>query len=224
MKKLPSSPVKRVAFYNNKGGAGKTTFSVHTAFLAEEWLLSTFLACLDRQGNSLVWLSGGDGVAREQSFYERSEHLSVIYSPQVMPDLENVDVVLADCPPEIEIALTVNPTLWVVPVHGRMGFQGLANVVQDLVASKAEVLVVRNNVGRGGPSVQKSLQEALSHLKGVTIYPEDIIESDTIIRAEEWHEAAWRIPHSSKSKGAAAMKRLCEYILKRCGFSPRKGS
>lgn len=224
MKKLTSPAVKRVAFYNNKGGGGKTTFSVHAALLAEEWKINTILACMDRQGNSLVWLSGGDGMAREESYFERSEHLSVVYSPQVMPELENVELVLADCPPEIEIALTVNPTLWVVPVHGRMGFQGLANVVRDLVDSKAEVLVVKNNVGRGGPSVQKSLNEALTHLKGITIYPEDIVESDTIVRAEEWHEAAWKIPHSVKSKGAAGLKRLSEHVLRRCGFSPRKGS
>lgn len=222
MKKLPPSTVKRVAFYNNKGGVGKTTLSVHTALLAEEWLIKTILACLDRQGNSQIWISGGDAVAREESYYERSEHLSAVFSPQVMPEIENVDLVLADCPPEIEIALTVNPTLWVVPVHGRMGFQGLANVVRDLVESKAEVLIVRNNVGRGGPSVQKNLEEGLERLKDVTIYHENIPETDTILRAEDWHDAAWRIPHSSKSRGAAAMKRLCEHILKRCGFTPPK--
>lgn len=71
MRKLPSG-VKRVAFYNNKGGGGKTTLSAHTALLAEEWRVNTILACLDRQGNSLVWLSGGDAIAKVDSFYERS--------------------------------------------------------------------------------------------------------------------------------------------------------
>ena len=218
MRKLPSG-VKRVAFYNNKGGGGKTTLSAHTALLAEEWRVNTILACLDRQGNSLVWLSGGDAIAKVDSFYERSPHLSVVYSPQSMPDLENIDLVLADCPPEIEIALTVNPTLWVVPVHGRMGFQGLQNVVRDLIESKAEVIVVKNNVGRGGPAVQKGLDKALEFVKGVTIYPEGIPESDTIGRSEELYAASWALPHSSKSYGAAAMKKFCEYVLKRCGFS-----
>ncbi len=218
-----SSTVKRVAFYNNKGGGGKTTLSTHTAFLAEEWGIRTILACLDRQGNSLAWLSNGDAVAKRDAFHERSPNLSVIFSPQVMPELANVDLVLADCPPEVEIALSVNPTLWVVPVHGRMGFQGLTNVIQDLVASKAEVLIVKNNEGRGGPAVQKSLENALGHLKGVTIYPEGIPESDTIGRAEELYGAAWRIPYAVKSQGAASLKRLCEDILRRCGFSPQKG-
>lgn len=95
MKILPPV-VKRVAFFNNKGGGGKTTMSVHTGFLAEEWKIRTILTCLDRQGNSLMWVSGGDGVAKLDAFYERSEFLSVVYSPQSMPEIENVDLVLAD--------------------------------------------------------------------------------------------------------------------------------
>ena len=55
MKSLQSS-VKRVAFFNHKGGCGKTTFTVHTAFVAEEWRVRTILACLDRQGNSMGWV------------------------------------------------------------------------------------------------------------------------------------------------------------------------
>lgn len=219
MKKLGAG-IKRVAFFNNKGGGGKTTFSVHLCLLAEEWLLRTYLVCLDRQGNSLLWISGGDGITKVDSFYERSEYLSAVYSPQSMPAIDNGDLVVADCPPEVEIALTVDPTLWVVPVHGRMGFQGLQNILRDLVESKAEILIVKNNVGRGGQAVKRRLEEALGQLKGVTIYPEDIPESDTIVRAEDLYGAAWSISYSTKSQGAAAMKRLCEYILKRCGFTP----
>ena len=148
MKSLQSS-VKRVAFFNHKGGCGKTTFTVHTAFVAEEWRVRTILACLDRQGNSMGWVSKGDKAAKADAFYERSDYLSAVFSPLVMPDIENVDLVLADCPPEFDIALTVNPTLWVVPVHGRQGFDGFTNVMEDLIRSRAEILVVKNTVGRG---------------------------------------------------------------------------
>jgi hypothetical protein len=69
MKSL-QSPVKKVAFYNNKGGAGKTTLSIHTALLAEEWKIRTIVACLDEQGNSLMWLSKGDKVAKVDALRE----------------------------------------------------------------------------------------------------------------------------------------------------------
>ena len=74
--------------------------------------------------------------------------------------------------------------------------------------------------------MRRNLEQALGHLRGVTIYPEDIPESDTIPRAEDYHGAAWSIPYAKKSQGAAAMKRLCAYILKRCGFAPptKKGA
>ena len=225
--KSSQSTVKRVAFFNNKGGCGKTTFTVHTAFVAEEWKARTILACLDRQGNSMMWVSKGDKVAKADAFYEKSDYLSAVFSPLVMPDFENVDLVLADCPPEIEIALTVNPTLWVVPVHGRQGFEGFTNVVEDLIASKAEVLIVRNTVGRGGPSAKRNLEEALARLKpskNLSIYPDDIIDSDTIIRAEDLCDAAWAISYAKKSNGAAALRKLCEHILRHCGFAPQKGS
>ena len=226
MKSLQSS-VKRVAFFNHKGGCGKTTFTVHTAFVAEEWKVRTILACLDRQGNSMGWVSKGDKAAKADAFYERSDYLSAVFSPLVMPDIENVDLVLADCPPEFDIALTVNPTLWVVPVHGRQGFDGFTNVMEDLIRSKAEILVVKNTVGRGGPSVKRNLEEALAKLppaKNLTIYAEDIPDSDTIIRGEDYCDAAWGIPYGKKSNGAAALRKLCEHILRRCGFAPQKGS
>jgi len=168
MKSLQST-VKRVAFFNNKGGCGKTTFAVHTAFVAEEWKIKTILACLDRQGNSLVWISKGDRAAKADAFYEKSDYLSAVFSPLVMPDIENIDLVLADCPPEIEIALTVNPTLWVVPVHGRQGFDGFTNVVDDLIASKAEVLVVRNTV-RFPCEIDAKLQDLVEYHEGTMVW------------------------------------------------------
>lgn len=219
MKTSPHA-VQRVAIYNNKGGGGKTTFAVHLALLAEEWLINTFLVGLDRQGNALHWISDSDAVAKEDAFFERSPHLSAVYSPQSMPEIENAELVVADCPPEVEIALTVNPTLWVVPLHGRMAFQGLQNVLRDLIESRAEVLVVQNNVGRGGAAVARGMEKALPFLKGVTIYPGGIPESDTVGRAEDCHAAAWALPYAVKSKGAAALRELCEFILRRCGFSP----
>lgn len=226
MKSLQSS-VKRVAFFNHKGGCGKTTFTVHTAFLAEEWKVRTLLACLDRQGNSMGWVSNGDKAAKADAFYERSAYLSAVFTPLVMPDIENVDLLLADCPPELDIALTVNPNLWVVPVHARMSFEGFTTVMEDLIRSKAEVLVVKNTVGRGGPSVQRNLDEALAKLppsKNLAIYEGGVPDSDTIIRAEDYCDAAWRIPYAKKSNGAAAVRKLGEHILRRCGFTPPKGS
>jgi len=221
------SPVKRVAFYNNKGGAGKTTFSVHTALLAEEWKIRTIVACLDEQGNSLMWLSKGDKLAKADAFYEKSPYLSVVFSPLVMPDIANVDLVIADCPPSINIALTVNPTLWVVPVHGRQGFQGFQTIIDNLLASKAEVLVVKNMFNRGGASVQANLEEGVASIKpakNLTKYPDGIHDSDTILRAEDYCDAAWAIPYGKRTNGATDLRRLSEYILRRCGFAPPKGS
>lgn len=52
--------MRTVAFYNNKGGVGKTTLAVHVALRAAlHHGLRTVAMGLDRQGDLLRWLSGG---------------------------------------------------------------------------------------------------------------------------------------------------------------------
>jgi hypothetical protein len=75
--------------------------------------------------------------------------------------------------------------------------------------------------------VKRNLEEALARLppsKNLTIYADGIPDSDTIVRAEDYCDAAWRLPYAKKSNGAAAVKKLCEHILRRCGLAPQKGS
>ena len=52
--------MKTIAFYNNKGGIGKTTFSVHVALYAAKHHIRTLAVGLDRQGDLCRWLAGGD--------------------------------------------------------------------------------------------------------------------------------------------------------------------
>jgi cellulose biosynthesis protein BcsQ len=214
--------MKILAVYNNKGGGGKTTFSAHLLFLAEEWAINTLGVGLDRQGDLLKWMSKGDAIAKDDAYYERSNHLSIVYSPMQMPKLSGVDLVVVDCPAEVEIALTVDPTMWLVPVHGRLGFENMHNILADLKETKGEVLVVRNNGGRGGQMMDRSLSDALKKTSGITLYPDVIPESDTICRASDFREAAWSVPYANRNqmmtKGAMAMRKLSEFTLGRLGF------
>jgi cellulose biosynthesis protein BcsQ len=214
--------MKTIAVYNNKGGAGKTTIAAHLCLLAEEWQVPTIGAGLDRQGDLLKWMSQGDAVAKEDAFFERSEFLSIVYSPMVMPELRGVDLVVIDCPVEVEIALTVNPSMWIIPVHGRLGFENMHNVLSDILATKSTVLVIKNNGGRGGVMVDRNLDAALKAVKGLTVYADTLPESDTICRSADFADAAWNLPYANRkmvtTKGASAIKNMCTHVLTQCGF------
>jgi cellulose biosynthesis protein BcsQ len=65
--------MKTVAFYNNKGGVGKTTFAVHFALhAAQNRGLRTVAVGLDRQGDMMRWLSGGEAEIGDGSVYRHS--------------------------------------------------------------------------------------------------------------------------------------------------------
>ena len=66
--------MKTVAIFNNKGGVGKTTLAVHLAlFASEQQRLRTVAIGLDRQGDLLRWLSGGNVTVGDGPVYEHSK-------------------------------------------------------------------------------------------------------------------------------------------------------
>jgi hypothetical protein len=141
---------KTIGVYNNKGGVGKTMTASHLAWYAEYQEIKTIAVCIDNQGDLFRILSRGDGAMKEGTFFERSPFLSVVFSPKKVPKFTNVDLVLVDCSPAIEVALSFSPSLWLVPIHGRLAFENMHNVLGELEASASEVLILKNMSGRGG--------------------------------------------------------------------------
>ena len=219
MKKM----MRRIAVYNHKGGIGKTTIAVHLAYYAEELKIRTFATCIDPQGDLWRWLSGGDAIQTDEAIFERGS-LTAVYARGVVPDFRDdvAELMIVDCSPDIELSLTLKPHLWVVPVHGRMGFENMTSVIEDL-RSVGDVLVVCNSVGRGGRRAMKDLRHALSCIKGLKVAETELIESDTITRSGELYRPVWDIPYANRSRAPGIMKKLCREVFKtaKVPLSPR---
>ncbi|MCA9720068.1 MAG: ParA family protein [Myxococcales bacterium] len=212
--------MKTVAFYNNKGGVGKTTLAVHFALFAELLKLHVLAVCLDRQGDMLRWISDGAASAGEAGVFKKSEFLSAIYSPMSIPKIKSgIDLLIADCPPAVQIAAEIDPSIWIIPILGRLGFENLFTILDDLRDSKAEVIVLMNRKGGGGKRQEKKMHEALSKIKRVTYYEPGIRQANAVSRVTNEFSAVW---DDTFAKGVRAdLENFCRFLLKRCGLRSR---
>lgn len=209
--------MKTVAFYNNKGGVGKTTLTVHLALYASKVCKHTVVAaCLDRQGDSYRWLTDGEGV-RGEGAHRVNPKLSAIYTPHAAPDIgPAADLVVLDCPPSENIGVMVRPNIWVVPITERLAAENLYNVIEDLRGSDAEIILVLNRRGEGGRRQLQKMIEAVSNVKKTTYYERGIGRADAIVRITNEFSDIWSDPFARKIK--EDMTEFCKYILRRCGL------
>ena len=207
--------MKTIAIYNNKGGVGKTTLAAHLALSAEKRGVRTMAVGLDRQGDLMRWLSGGDRTIRDGDVYDHSEHLSVLYSPDVFPGgLKGLDLVVVDCPPAIDVATGAAADLFVVPVDGRLAIQDMMNVLGQLYEA-GHVLVVFNRADAGGKRTLAAMQRAVARLPRLDVWPEIVPDSAAIKRAGEYLVPAWEVPYGAGTRGVVVLQRLCADLLDR---------
>lgn len=206
-----------MAFYNNKGGVGKSTLAVHTAIYASRVCKFVVVAaCLDRQGDSYRWLSDGQG-GRGEGAFRVNDKLSAIYTPMEAPDIgPAVDLVVLDCPPSEKIGVMVQPDIWVVPITERLAAENLYNVIDDLRGSDAEIVLVLNRRGEGGRRQLRNMVEAVSKIKKTTYYERGIRRADAIVRVTNEFSDIWSDPFARNIK--EDMTEFCKYILRRCGL------
>ena len=212
--------MKKVAVFNNKGGVGKTTVSVHLALWAsQQYRLRTVAVGLDRQGDLIRWLSGGNVAGGDGSVFEFSDRLTALYSPNQQPDMRiKADLCILDAPPSLALAATIQPDLWVVPVDGRLALEDMHNALPDLQASKAKILLVINRAEAGGTRTLAALKKACGQTPKVTVWSTPVPDSPAIKRAAEYYRAVWDVPYGSTSEGNKTIVALCDGILKMVGL------
>lgn len=214
--------MKTVAFYNNKGGVGKTTFAVHCALRAADHGLRTIAIGLDRQGDLLRWLSGGEVSVGDGTVYKYSDNLTAIYSPNQPPNFRlNADLAVMDTSPSLALAGSVRADLICVPVDGRLALEDLQNALPDLMASQAKLLIVINRADAGGARTLTALKKACSKVPKITVWPTAVPDSPAIKRAAEYYRPVWDVPYGETSAGSKILKDLTDGILQLVGLGGR---
>ena len=216
--------MKSVVIYNNKGGVGKTTIAVHCALWAAlHHRLRTVAIGLDRQGDILRWLSGGEAWVGDGTVHQHSPNLTVIYSPNQQPNMRlNADLVVMDSSPSLALAGSVRTDLVVVPVDGRLALDDLQNALPDLIESQAKLLVVMNRADAGGTKTLAALKRACAKVPKMTIWPAMVPDSAALKRAAEYYRPVWDVPYGENSEGAKAIKALSDDILRMLALGARR--
>ena len=213
---------KTIGVYNNKGGVGKTMTTSHLAWYSEYQEIRTIAVCIDNQGDLFRILTRGDAALKEGTFYERSPYLSVVFSPKKVPKFTNVDLVLVDCSPAIEVAVSFSPSMWLVPVHGRLGFENMHNVLGELEASASEVMILMNMSGRGGKRMDFELRKAIAAIPKAKVCDVVLPEADAITRTTDFHKPVWEVPYGSGTSAAVLVESMCRSVLTTAGFKMKK--
>ena len=148
--------------------------------------------------------------------FDYGKYITVAYSPDTPPQgLRGAELVIVDCPPNIEIASRLNPDIWVTPCDGRMALEDLGNVIAAMKGSGGEVILVFNTADAGGLRTLTAMQRACQRVPGITVWPEIIPDSGAVRRKGEYYMPAWEVPYGADTQGAKANRTFGEAILAR---------
>ena len=212
----------KVAMFNNKGGVGKTTIGVNTACYASFAGLKVLFVGTDRQGDGFRFYARGKMEAEKNAYLKLTDNLSAIYHPMSIPKVNSkVDLTVVDCPPSIQVAAEYDVDAWVTILTSRYSFENLFNVLPDLMASDAKVVVLLNRRGEGGLRIMKKLEKAISQVPNLIFYERGIQQHNAFKRMEDALLPVWCDPWG-KGPGDD-IREFSHFLLNKvCGLRVKK--
>lgn len=215
---------RTLAYYINKGGVGKTTLSVHTAYLANEWQIPTMVVSVDRQGDAVQWLT--EASVQDGAVYQANglEYVRVFYSPNNVPDID-YPLVILDMPPYPEAAEWAQPDAFGVPLDGRLSINDLFTVIGNMRcrAGGSGIHMTLYRADSAGKRFVQVMKQAIAGRRGYSIWEPGVGDNHAIKRASERFEPAWADPWAQKTAGVKQLRACCEYMLQQVGLGPPAG-
>ncbi len=208
----------KVAIFNNKGGVGKTTVGVNFATYASFTGLKVLFVGTDRQGDGFRFFARGRVEAEKSASLRLTDNLSAIYHPMSIPKVNSkIDLTVVDCPPAIQVAAEYDVDAWVTILTSRYSFENLFNVLPDLVASDAKIVVLLNRKGEGGVRILRKLEKAISQVPNLIFYKRGIQQHNAFKRMEHALLPVWCDPWGQEP--GEDVRKFSHFLLtKICGF------
>ena len=186
--------MKKIAFFNWKGGVATTTLAVHTCIYAAERGLQVAGASLGHLHDLRASLFRG-GLPWHD----------------VLEDLPTAgDLLVLDVTSQADCLDVWRPDLWVMPMCNRTAYENAARSVSTLVGP---VLWVWSRGSAWRDDVPLDLRDRVS------MSPVIIPDSRAVAESAEADLAAWGTKVGARSPGARAIQQFTEDVLGRVGLA-----
>ena len=206
--------MKTVAIYNYKGGVGKTTLAAHLAFRAEAQGISTVAVSLNRYGDLVPWLARENRPMQDVPHVEHRGHLTIIHSPDAVPEVPDTALVVYDCPPALDVALRLKADLVLFPTNlSPMHLSPLGTHLPELARSCGSVQFVPWMARLRGDGDVAALRDVAGQFPNVKVWDHVVPDSPAINRANDGLRSVWDSPPDADSPGAQELARLCDGII-----------
>jgi chromosome partitioning protein len=214
----------KIAFFNNKGGVGKSTSAVNVAHALARLGKRVVVVDCDTQLNTFTFFSD---VAKEDFTHDqistRYKNIDVAFMfagvEQYTPD--GYDYMVLDLPPALNertTAIADSCDYVFVPIKlGSFAMQGLANVTEAIAPANAKFGGCFINEFDGKNSADRELEEMLRSALGDKVLKSRIPQSRIIKNSVNYRRTAFEhMPWLSPSK---AYSELAQEIMAICGGS-----
>jgi cellulose biosynthesis protein BcsQ len=192
-----------VAIYNNKGGAGKSTLTSHVGFRAIERNMSITILDIDRQRNTMSWLSKHDNTT--EPYNVGSVRVTNDYA-----EVNNNGLVVIDCPPSFNVVSEIKDSVdvWLIPIDGRFSVDGSMNVLSEIGNTRCVIVVNKAYDSKFGTSELKQIAQL-----PVDLFRFPIPTQDVVRKAEMLGVSAWKVPYGIRSSTAQNLKLFADWVL-----------
>jgi len=211
-----------IAFINHKGGIGKTTLAVNTAFRSRELKKRLLLLDCDEQCNSLQLFSGYDWSKEQKWTSDNYVMLGIGHSNVKLNIEDRFDNILFDCPPSEQSATNflsflqkngLNIDIWIIPIESRMSITGADTIIHKIRKAfpQARIVLVFSRCVSG--EVTQADRAEAARFPNVELCKIVIPASSVGLNKFEQRggQAVW---YYYTNRTATRMKMFCETLLK----------
>ena len=213
----------KIAIINHKGGVGKTTIAVNTAFRYKEKKQQILLVDADLQHNSMQLISGYTWDGENEVWRDPTELITA--TTELICGIRNYpEDVIFDCSPSFEASKTfigylqeekINIDLYLIPVNSRMSIIGADTIIKNIKQKYSDARVVLIPYNFENNTLSEKDRAQLVRFPNVEVYSQVIPHHNKGLALFEQNggKPIWKF--YSGSRFAVQMRELADWI--RCG-------